>query len=75
MSEAAATDIWLAFSLYCSFGLALACFTLAFNLKRIEPGAAQMPWRVRALILPGLVLLWPLVVVRLAGVKPKEDRP
>ena len=61
------TENWLGFHLA---GLGV----ILFGLKRLEPGAQAMPLRVRMVILPGLAALWPVIVVRLAGVTPPEDR-
>ncbi len=74
MTEPAAELIWLVLAAYLGFGLVLAVIVLVFGLKRLEPNAGNMPLRVRALILPGLAALWPLVLVRLAGLRAKEDR-
>ncbi len=74
MTESAAELIWLALAAYLGGGLVLALVVLVFGLKRLEPNAANMPLRVRALILPGLAALWPLVLVRLVGLRAKEDR-
>jgi len=74
MTERAAELIWFSLGAYLSVGLIIALTTLAFGLKRIEPGAADMPLRVRFLITPGLAALWPFILVRLAGQRAKEDR-
>ncbi|MFN3465611.1 MAG: hypothetical protein ACK4X1_16215 [Terricaulis sp.] len=74
MTESAAELIWLALAAYLGFGLILAVIVLVFGLRRLEPNAANMPPRVRTLILPGLAVLWPLVLVRLVGLRAKEDR-
>ncbi len=75
MMERTAEALWLSLAGYYGVGLILACVTLLFGLRRLDAGAADMPMRVRVLILPGLALLWPLVLARLAGAKAKEDRP
>jgi hypothetical protein len=74
VTESAAELIWLVLGVYFSSGLILALIVLMFGLKRLEPNAANMPLRVRALILPGLAALWPLVLTRLLGLRAKEDR-
>jgi hypothetical protein len=75
MSERTAELVWLAVAGYLGIGVLLAAITLLFRLKRLDAGASDMPVRVRALVFPGLALLWPLVLARLAGASPVEDRP
>ena len=72
MSDAVATMMWLGLAAYLGLGLALGLAVLAFGLKRLT--AAEVPVRVRLLILPGLAALWPVVLLRLAGVRAPEDR-
>ena len=50
---------------YAAIGLPTALGFLAFGLARIDPGA-RGAYGFRPLLLPGLVLLWPLVLVRWA---------
>lgn len=72
MSVELAEAIWLALAGYLGFGLVAGLGVIAFGVKRLTPAA--MPLRVRLLILPGLAALWPLVLVRLIGVRAPEDR-
>lgn len=72
MSVAAAEAIWLGLGAYLGFGLAAGLGVILFGLKRLT--GADVPVRVRLLILPGLAALWPVVMLRLAGVKAPEDR-
>jgi hypothetical protein len=74
MTEGAAALIWSAVGVYALVGAIVAAWCIAFGLKRLEPGAAGMPLRVRLLIAPGLTALWPLILARLAGVRAVEDR-
>jgi hypothetical protein len=74
VTEQTAIVIWLALAAYLAMGAVMAIFTLAFGLTRLEPSAAGMALRVRVLIAPGLMALWPLVLVRLSGRRGKEDR-
>lgn len=74
VSEETAQQIWLAVGAYLCCGLFVGLFVVPFGLKRIDPAMAPTPTRVRLLILPGLVALWPLVVLRLVGVRAKEDQ-
>lgn len=75
MTEAAAQMIWLSVAAYLGLGCFVALLVLAFGLGRLDGAAASMPLRVRLIIAPGLAALWPLVLVRLAGIRPREDRP
>ncbi|MDX2238120.1 MAG: hypothetical protein NW203_11200 [Hyphomonadaceae bacterium] len=74
MSEAAARAIWAGVGVYAALGLIVAAALLTVGLKRIDVQAARAPWRVKLLIAPGAVALWPLLALRMAGVKPREDR-
>jgi hypothetical protein len=74
VSEQVAGYIWIALAAYLTIGAAIGALTLLFGLTRLEPSAAGMAFRVRALIAPGLMALWPLVLVRLSGRRGKEDQ-
>lgn len=75
MTEQLAERIWLWLGAYLGVGLCIALPTLLFGLRRLGAGAAHMPLRVRLLVAPGLIALWPLVTARLFGLRAKEDRP
>lgn len=51
---------------YAAAGLVVALAFLAFGLARIDPGA-RGAYGFRPLLVPGLVLLWPLVLLRWAA--------
>jgi hypothetical protein len=53
---------WLAFAYVCC-GSAVGVAFLAFGLDRIDP-AARGAYTIRPLLVPGLILLWPLVLVK-----------
>jgi hypothetical protein len=72
MSAGVAEAIWLGLALYVGIGLVAGLGTLMFGLGRLT--AADVPVRVRLLILPGLAALWPVVLARLAGLGAPEDR-
>lgn len=74
MSHQAAMLVWTILGAYGAAGLCVAAPMITFGLERIDPAAGGMPVRVRLLILPGLVALWPLMLFRLAGRRPAEDR-
>jgi hypothetical protein len=48
---------------YAGLGLAVAAAFLVIGFDRVDP-AAQGAYAVRPLLVPGLVLLWPLVLWR-----------
>lgn len=76
MSERAAEVIWAGVGAYAGLGAVVALLLLFFGgLRRIDATAAVAPLRVKVLIAPGLVALWPLMLLRLAGVRPGEDKP
>jgi hypothetical protein len=49
--------------LYALFGVLVALLFLLFALDRFDPSAAGA-YAFRPLLVPGLVLLWPVVVIR-----------
>jgi hypothetical protein len=60
---------------YLAFGLALAAPFVAFGVGRIDPAARQGTRGFRLIIVPGTVLLWPLLLVRwVRGAGPPEER-
>lgn len=72
MTEAMAVAIWLGLAGWMGFGLVIGLGVILFGLKRLT--AAEVPVRVRLLILPGLAALWPVVLLRLAAARAPEDR-
>lgn len=73
MSEQFAALIWMAFAGYLCLG-ALLWIVLALGLmKRLDASAAVAPWSVKAILAPGLIALWPAVLVLLF--KPKRLAP
>lgn len=73
MSVAAAQAVWLGLGAYLALGLVVGGLTVVFALQRLVPGV-EVPVRVRLLVLPGMAALWPVILMRLAGLRPKEDR-
>lgn len=53
---------WLAFA-YATCGGAVAVAFLAFGLDRVDP-SARGGYAFRPLLVPGLIILWPLVLVQ-----------
>jgi hypothetical protein len=73
MSDAEAEMVWLGLGGYLGFGLALGLLTILFGMRRLTP--VEVPGRVRLVLLPGMAALWPVILMRLIGLRPKEDRP
>ena len=67
MSESAANLLVSGLGLYATLGLLVGLFYLFGGAGRIDPAAKGkgMPLRVRLLILPGIVGLWPLMLTKL----------
>jgi hypothetical protein len=59
---------------YGAFGLITTVALLAGLVARIDPAAAAAPIRVKLLWAPGLVALWPVALLRVAGRSAPEDR-
>lgn len=60
----AAIIVWSA-GAYLAVGLVTAVFALFRGLGRIDPDALNATWGFRLIVLPGLVLLWPVIVRRM----------
>lgn len=67
MSESLAAAIVLAATAYVGAGLVLAVPLVVGGLGRLDPAARTASWGFRVIVMPGVVLLWPLLVVRLAA--------
>ena len=67
MSEATAELIVLGFGLYALLGLLIGLVFMFGGAGRIDPAAKGkgLPFRVRLLILPGIIGLWPLMLTKL----------
>ena len=72
-----------AFVVYAGIGLVFAVAFLLRGAARLDPNADGATWGFKALILPGTVALWPLLLVRwmrapssnLLGNPPEERSP
>ena len=64
MSIQQAEHIWQAVAIYAAAGLLFALVYLIFALRRVDPAAAESPLRVKILILPGIVALWPFLLLQ-----------
>lgn len=61
-------------TIYLAIGIVLAPVIAFFGVSRIDPAARDGTRGFRALIMPGLAMLWPLIVVRvLRGGPPPEE--
>lgn len=71
MSEAAAEMLVLSLGVYFALGLLVSLIFMFGGAGRIDPAAkgSGLPWRVRLLILPGIIGLWPLMLVKLVTQK------
>lgn len=54
---------WTGINIYGGIGAAVALIFVAIGIDRVDP-AAHHAYLVRPLLLPGLTLLWPIVLVR-----------
>ena len=52
-------------AVYLAMGSIVAVPFVVFGIGRVDPAAKAAPWTFRALVLPGVVALWPLFVHRL----------
>lgn len=58
----------MALEIYLGLGLVFALWFALSGARRLDPTAASGSWGFRVLLLPGSVLLWPLLLPRaLAG--------
>ena len=67
MSEAAAELLILGLGIYFGLGLLVGLVFVFGGAGRIDPAAKGkgLPWRVRFLILPGVIGLWPIMLIKL----------
>ena len=52
------------FAVYGSLGLVFALPFVFVGVSRVDPAAGRSPWGFRLLILPGVVGLWPVMLVK-----------
>lgn len=53
--------------LYAGAGLCFAVSFVTVGITRIDPLGAGSPWTFRVLIVPGVVVFWPLLAARWAA--------
>jgi hypothetical protein len=67
VSATLASAIVQAATAYVGAGLVVAVPLVWAGIPRLDPAARGTTWGFRAIIIPGVVLLWPLLVARLAA--------
>ncbi len=65
MSEQFAASIWMGFAAYLSLGTLLWIVLTLGLMTRLDASAAGAPWPVKAILAPGLIVLWPAILVLL----------
>ncbi len=50
--------------LYGALGLAFAVAFVLLGIQRVDPSARGASWGFRVAVIPGVVLLWPLLALR-----------
>ena len=76
MIETFANFLFYALSAYAAAGVVVAVLLHAGGLVRIDPAVKGAGWWFRTLITPGLVALWPWMLMRRRGsAKGAVDRP
>ncbi len=64
MSPAWAEGVLAVLAVYLAVGALFATVIAIKGLARVDAGARDMPWSARLLILPGLLALWPLMLLK-----------
>ena len=60
----AQTIVWLP-GIYLLVGLLFVPFFVIIGAGRIDPAVQQSTWGFRLIIMPGVIALWPLLLLRL----------
>lgn len=60
----AQTIVWL-LGIYLLVGLLFVPFFVTIAAGRIDPAVQQSTWGFRLIIMPGVIALWPLLLLRL----------
>lgn len=70
MDVSAAQLTWSVVGAYFSVGIVMAIALVGGLVRRFDPMAAQAPWRVKLILVPGMAALWPLLAIKsLRGAK------
>lgn len=56
--------VWLLTS-YALLGLLFASYLVTRGVRRVDSSAQQSTWGFRVMIVPGVIALWPLLLLRL----------
>lgn len=56
-------------AIYAGCGLIVTVLFLALWCKRFDPSATDGSWGFRVLIVPGLIALWPVILVKVLAVR------
>ena len=64
MSVAIAHALLVALAAYAVVGTVVAVPFVIAGIGRVDPAARSAPWTFRALVFPGVVALWPLLLSR-----------
>jgi hypothetical protein len=64
MTVAMARGLLYVLSTYVAIGTLLAVPFVVSGIGRVDPAARAAPWTFRALVFPGVVAFWPLLLRR-----------
>ena len=63
-SELLANWLLTGASIYVACGIVVAVLFLSFGLRRVDAASIGAPISFKLVILPGLIILWPFVMIR-----------
>lgn len=69
-----AANLILAAQIYCGIGGVVAALFLVFGIGRIDENARGV-WVARPILAPGVILIWPLVLLRWLELERGERNP
>ena len=64
MTIETALQIWTLVGLYLGLGFLFSLMFVTFLVGGIDPDAKGIKWGVRLLLIPGVTLLWPLMLAK-----------
>lgn len=67
MDVATAELIWSGAGVYFGIGLLVAIALACGLVRRFDSLAAEAPWRVKLVLIPGMMALWPLLAAKAIG--------
>lgn len=65
MSIELAQTLVTALGVYTAIGAVMGLLVVTIGAAKIDPGAKGMPLQARAIIFPGTIALWPLMLAKL----------